>query len=88
MEPARVMACQSEPPLTFQLALKISGLNQNQPSSAMPTIGINASAMVHASSTPTTRGPLMLANVSSQMISAVTMVLAGGPSMFGTSSAR
>ena len=54
----------------------------------MPTMGISASAMVQASSAPTTRGPMMLAKVSSQMISAVTMVLAGGPSMCGTSSAR
>src|SRR3954470_19036827 len=88
IEAAREIACQSDWPLTFQLAWKISGLNQNQPMAAMATMGISASAMVQASSRPTMRGPLMLTTVSSQMTSAVTMVLAGGPSMFGTSSAR
>ena len=72
------MACMSDSPLTFQPARNIAESNQNQPSSAMPTIGISASAIVQVSSAPTTRGPRMLANVSSQMTAAVAKTLAGG----------
>ena len=54
----------------------------------MPTIGISASAMVQASSAPTTRGPRMLAKVRIQMMAAVTKVLEGGASIWGISSER
>ena len=40
MEAARDTAWASEPPLTFQPLKNVAGSNQNQPSSAIPTIGI------------------------------------------------
>src|SRR4051794_7990002 len=76
------------PPLTFQALWKICGLNQNQPSSAIPRIGISARLMVHVSSAPTTRGPRMLANVRIQITAAVTKTLSGGFWMAGKNSAR
>src|SRR5262245_19958451 len=88
MDAAREIALQSDWPLTFQLALNTPGSNHHQPSRAMATIGINASAMVQASSAPTTRGPRMLAKVRIQMMAAVASVLPGGASMCGISSAR
>src|SRR5690349_14627716 len=85
---AQMLITMAASPLTFQLALKMSGWNQNQPSSATATMGISASAMVQVSSRPTTRGPRMFAKVSTQITMTVTRVLAGGASMCGISSAR
>ena len=69
------MACASEPPLTFQLEWNTAGSNQNQPSKAIPRIGIRARLMVQVSSAPTTRGPRMLAKVRIQITSAVATTL-------------
>src|SRR6188472_4436687 len=88
MDAAREMAWASEPPLTFQDARNTSGSNQNQPNSAIPRIGMSARLMVQVSSAPTTRGPRMLAKVSSQITPAVAKTLAGGCLIEGKNSAR
>src|SRR5258705_12807942 len=59
IEAARMIALVAEPPLTFQLSRKVAGLNQNQPNTAIARIGIRARLMVHVSSAPPTRGPMM-----------------------------
>src|SRR5689334_676304 len=88
IDAARDTADMSEPPLTFQPPKNFSESNQNQPNSAIARIGMIASSIVHASSAPTTRGPMMFANVSSQMRQPVAMTAASGVSMPGTSSER
>src|SRR5262245_56502386 len=88
IEAARDTACMSDPPLTFQPARNVAESNQNQPKIAMPRMGTSARATVHVSSAPTTRGPMMFANVSTQITTAVAITLAGGSAMVGMSSAR
>src|SRR3954462_9949214 len=88
MEAAREMACALEPPLTFQAAWKVSGSNQSQPRNATARIGSSARLMVQVSSAPTTRGPRMLAKVSTQITPAVATPLAGGCPIEGKNSAR
>ncbi len=88
IDAARRTAWVSEPPLTFQAALKIAGSNQNQPRIAIPRIGIRARLMVQVSSAPTSRGPRILTSVRSQITPAVAKTLAGGVLMTGMNSAR
>src|SRR6185295_13850935 len=88
IEAARMIALVAEPPLTFQLSRKVADLNQNQPSRAIATIGMSARLMVHVSSAPTTRGPMMFKNVRIQITAAAANTLAGGWASGGTSSAR
>src|SRR4029079_2975316 len=88
IDAAREMACASEPPLTFQAARKASASNQIQPRNAQARIGISATLMDQASSAPTTRGPRMLAKVSTQITPALAKTLAGGWTIEGQNSAN
>src|SRR6185369_7159111 len=88
MDAAREMAWASDPPLTFQAARKVSASNQIQPRNATARMGISARLMVQVSSAPTTRGPRMLAKVSTQITPAVANTLAGGWAIEGKNSAR
>src|SRR5213083_1948172 len=78
IEAARIIALVPDPPLTFQLARKVAGWNQNQPSSAIAAMGIRARLMVLVSRAPTTLGPRMFKPVRIQITAAVVNTLAGG----------
>ena len=88
IEAARPMAWPEEPPLTFHDARNVPRSNQNQPKNAIARIGIRARLMVQVSRAPTTRGPMMLANVRSQITPVAANTLAVGLVSCGMSSAR
>jgi hypothetical protein len=88
IDAAREMAWALDPPLTFQPARNVSGLNQSHPRNAIPRIGMSARLIVQVSRAPITRGPRMLANVRSQITAAVANTLAGGWLIGGMNSAR
>src|SRR6266576_1830014 len=87
-EAAREMACIPEPPVTFQPAMKVVGLNQNQPRKAIAKMGMRARLTVQVSRAPTTRGPRILAKVRAQITTAAATALGHGSLILGINAAK
>src|SRR5262245_43482594 len=84
----RDAAWKSDFPVTFQASLNSEGSNQNQPTVAIPRIGISARPKVQVSNRPTNLGPTMFTTVSSQITAMVPTVLPGRWPIQGMNAAR